>query len=265
VKRDPLFFELFKELPGCFFYLVQRPEQDAEKYRLEAIEYKATSVRLDGVFRPATPDAGPTYLWEAQFHTSDKVYANLLSKIGHFLEHDGPDQDWIAVAIYPHRAMEQKNLHPYRCLINSEQLVRIYLDEMPPAGPEQLELGILELIAAKPEAALDKARSIIPRVKASDRPQQLRRMLIQFVETIILYQFPNWSRKEMERMLQVTDIRQTRIYQEALEEGRQEGAEEKAEAVARRLLEKGFSVVDVAEATELSVAHVRKLGKKPKK
>jgi predicted transposase/invertase (TIGR01784 family) len=261
MKRDPLFFELFKELPSCFFHLVRRSSQDAEKYRLEAIEYKATSVRLDGVFRPLTPDAGPTYIWEAQFYPSDKVYANLLSKIGHFLEHDGPDQDWVAVVIYPHHAMEQKNLHPYRCAINSDQLVRVYLDELTPASPEQLEIGILELIAAKPDVALEKARTIIPRVKASKRPQKLQWMLIQFVETVILYQFPGWSRQEMEKMLQVTDIRQTRIYQEAMEEG----AERKAEAVARRLLGKGMSVAEVAEATELTVDQVRKLAKKPKK
>ena len=226
MNRDPLFFELFKEMPSCFFHLVHRSSQDAEKYQLEAIEYKATSVRLDGVFRPRTPDVGPTYIWEAQFYTSEKVYANLLSKIGRFLEHDGPAQDWVAVVIYPHHAMEQKNLHPYRSLINSDQLVRVYLDELPPASPEQLEIGILELIAAKPDAALAKARSIIPRVRASKRPQHLQRMLIQFVETVILYQFPGWSRKEMEKMLQVTDIRQTRVYQEALEEGRQEGRQE---------------------------------------
>lgn len=264
MKRDPLFFELFKELPSCFFRLVHRPEQDAEKYRLEAIEYKATAVRLDGVFRPLNPDPGPTYLWEAQFYPSDKVYANLLSKIGHFLEHDGPAQEWIAVVIYPHRAMEQQNLHPYRCLVNSDQLIRVYLDELPPAPPDQFEMGILELIAAKPEAALEKAKSILPRVRASNRTQKLQRLLIQFVETIILYQFPGWSRKEVEKMLQVTDIRQTRIYQEALEEGRQEGAEQKAEAIARQLLEMGRPVAEIAQVTGLTPAQVRKLRKKPK-
>ena len=76
----------FKELPGCFFQLVGRSQRDAERYALEAIEYKATSVRLDGVFRPLQPGDDPAYLWEAQFYASDKVYANLLSKIGRFLE-----------------------------------------------------------------------------------------------------------------------------------------------------------------------------------
>ncbi len=181
MKRDPLFFRLFKELPGCFFHLVGRSAADAQRYALEAIEYKATSVRLDGVFRPLQPVGQPAYLWEAQFYASETVYANLLSKIGRFLEHGNPEQDWVAVVIYPNRELEQKNLHPYRCLLESDQLVRIYLDELPPAPPDQFELGILELIAAQPETALKKAQAMVPRLRASKQPRQFQRMLLQLI------------------------------------------------------------------------------------
>ena len=190
--------------------------RDAERYSLEAIEFKSTSVRLDGVFRPQDTDTGPAYVWEAQFYTSNKVYANLLAKVGRFLEHDNPEQDWVAVVIYPNRALEQKNLQPYRCLINSDQLVRVYLDELPPAPPESFEMGILELIAAQPEAALEKAKAMVPRIRAAKRSRQHSRLLLQFVETVIVHQFPSWSRAEIEKMLQVTDVTQTRVFQEAL-------------------------------------------------
>ena len=95
-SSDPLFFRLFFELPGCFFHLVGRPETDARRYKLEAIEYKSTAVRLDGVFRPLDAQAGPAYIWEAQFYASNEVYANLLTKIGHFLERGDPAQCVIA-------------------------------------------------------------------------------------------------------------------------------------------------------------------------
>src|SRR5579859_4841878 len=114
MKRDTLFFRLFKELPECFFQLVGRPERDARRYRLDAIEFKETSVRLDGVFQPIQADLDPAYLWEVQYYSSDKVYANILSKIGRFLEHGNPNQDWIAVVMYPTRSLEQANLRPYR-------------------------------------------------------------------------------------------------------------------------------------------------------
>lgn len=265
MKRDPLFFRLFKELPGCFFHLVGRSERDAQRYELEAIEYKATSVRLDGVFRPLQPGDDPAYLWEAQFYASDKVYANLLSKIGRFLEHGSPEQDWIAVVIYPHRELEQQNLQPYRCLFESDQLVRIYLDELPPAPPEQFELGILELIAAKPESALEKAQAMVPRLRASKQPKHFQQTLLQFIETVIVHQFPNWSREELEKMLKVTDVRQTRVFQDALEEGREKGIEKGIETVALRLLKMGRPVAEIAQATDLTPAQIRKLSKKSQK
>ncbi len=254
MKRDSLFFSYFKELPGSFFHLVGRPERDAERYDLKAIEYKETAVRLDGVFQPHEPDVDPAYIWEAQNYKSEKVYANLPSKVGRFLEHGNPKQDWVAVVIYPNRSMEQDNLRPYRCLIESDQLVRIYQDELPPALPHQFELGILELIAAQPETALEKAKAMVPRVLASKRPKQFQKMVIQFIETVILYQFPHLSRKEIEKMLQVSDVRQTRVYQEGVEEG--------IEKVAMNLLKKDHPIKEIAEVTGLTPAQIRKLKKK---
>ncbi len=62
-------------------------------------------------------------------------------------------------------------------------------------------------------------------------------------------------------MLQVTDVRQTRVFQEALEEGREEGIE----AVALRLLKMGRPVAEIVQATELTPAQIRKLSKKSTK
>ena len=65
-------------------------------------------------------------------------------------------------------------------------------------------------------------------------------------------------------MLQVTDFRQTRVYQEAHEEGMEKGREEATEAIARRMLESGHTVTEVAKVTGWTAARVRKLTKKPK-
>jgi predicted transposase/invertase (TIGR01784 family) len=273
MKRDPLFFRLFKELPCCFFHLVGRTAADAGRYQLEAIEYKSTAVRLDGLFRPLQSSDGPAYLWEAQFHSSDTVYANMMSKIARFLEHDDPAQDWIAVVIYPTRDLEQKCLRPYRCLIESDQLVRIFPNELPPAAPDHFELGILELIAAKPEAALAKAREMVPRLRDARVATQSQRAPLQLIETVIVHQFPNWSRAEIEKMLQVTDVTQTRVYQEGVEQGREEGRQEGLqegvqvgiETVARRLLESGQPIAEIARATGLTAAQIRKLSKNKQK
>ena len=58
-------------------------------------------------------------------------------------------------------------------------------------------------------------------------------------------------------MLQVTDISQTRVFQEALQEG--------VEKVARRMIDKGRPTAEIAELTGLTLAQVRKLIKKSQK
>jgi predicted transposase/invertase (TIGR01784 family) len=98
-------------------------------------------------------------------------------------------------------------------------------------------------------------------------------MVLQSIETVIVHQFPNWSRAEIEKMLQVTDISQTRVFQEALEQGREEGREkgreegreEGIESVARQLLKIGRPIAEIARATGLTPGQVRKLGKRSEK
>jgi len=149
--------------------------------------------------------------------------------------------------------MEQKNVRPYRCLIESDQLVRIYLDELPPAPSDNFDLGALELIAAKPEKALEKAKVLIPRVRVAKRRRKYRKMLIQFVETVIVHQFPQLSREEIEKMLKVSDVRQTRVFQEAKKEG--------IEEVALRLIQLKRPIEEIVAATGLTAAQLRKLKK----
>ena len=156
---------------------------------------------------------------------------------------------------------EQANTQPYRCLLQSDQLVRIYLDELPAASPDQFDVGILELIATKPEFALEKARALVPRVRQSKLAHPDQRLVLQLIETIIVHQFPKWSREEIEQMLQVTDFSQTRVYQEAVEEGRKE----ERESVARRRLKVGRPIAEIALVTDLTPAQIRKLSRKAQK
>jgi len=130
-------------------------------------------------------------------------------------------------------------------------------------------MGILELIAAEPETALKKAQAMVPRLRVSKRPKQFQRTLLQFIETVIVHQFPTWSRVEIEKMLRVTDVSQTRVFQEALQEGlekgREEGIEKGIESVAFRLLKMGRPVAEIVQATDLTPAQIRKLSKKSPK
>jgi predicted transposase/invertase (TIGR01784 family) len=271
VKTDALFYRVARELPEHFFELIGRPAAEAARYRFDAIELKDTAVRIDGVYLPVAPDVNvPVYFVEFQNQHSERTYSNLLLKIGLYLEKVNPRQDWQAVVIYPDPSVEQKNLQPYRCLLRSDQLTRIYLSDLPEARPGQLGIAILKMMTVGPADALSRAQQLIPRLRAARLPAARAQQVIELIETVVLYQFPQMSRKELETMLQVNDFRETKVYQEALEEGmekgmekgRQVGAIAAAEDIARRLLVKGLPAAEIVELTGLSLTHIKKLKKR---
>ena len=58
MKRDSIYYQIFKRFPSVIFELIDyRPEQ-AQNYRFESVEVKETSFRIDGVFLPPE-DAKP--------------------------------------------------------------------------------------------------------------------------------------------------------------------------------------------------------------
>ena len=143
---------------------------------------------------------------------------------------------------------------------------RIYLDELPEPPPGNVGLGILRLLASTRKQTVGNARRLIPEVRASAMPAERREMLIQLVETVVAYRFPTSSREEVEKMLQVSDLRHTKVFQEALNEGLEKGREEGLqqsreliETVVRRLFEEKYSLKKIAELTGLSVAAVKRM------
>jgi predicted transposase YdaD len=53
---DPIFYQLFATSPETFFLLLGMPveaaREMASRYQYEALEFKETAHRLDGVFQP---------------------------------------------------------------------------------------------------------------------------------------------------------------------------------------------------------------------
>lgn len=73
-------------------------------------------------------------------------------------------------------------------------------------------------------------------------------------------------------MFQLHDLKESRVWQEAHEEGKKEGKEEGTEAgrmiekreVVRRMLAKGRSLKEIAEVLGISQAEVRRLSQEEK-
>jgi predicted transposase/invertase (TIGR01784 family) len=76
---------------------------------------------------------------------------------------------------------------------------------------------------------------------------------LQIIETILIYKFPRMNREEIEAMFGLSELKQTRFYQEAKEEGELKA---KLEAVPG-LIGLGLTIEQIAQVLKLSVEEIR--------
>jgi predicted transposase YdaD len=141
-------------------------------------------------------------------------------------------------------------LVPYQPLIDAGFIRRFYLAEMAELANAPLGFSILNLIQQTEEKAPAIARELIVRTKSETGDETLKANLIELIETVIVYKLPRLTREEIQIMLQVHDIRETRVYQEGVEEGA-------AKVIAK--LAKKMSAEEIAAILELDVEQVRKV------
>jgi hypothetical protein len=68
--------------------------------------------------------------------------------------------------------------------------------------------------------------------------------IIELVSTVMVYKFPQLTREEIEAMFSVSELKQTKVYQEALNEGRAEGrAEGHAEGRAEGRMDEAQALI----------------------
>ena len=91
MKRDSIFYRLFKQSPQLLFDLVDPGFPNADRYRFESIEVKETAFRIDGVFLPPE-DASPkvVFFGEVQFQKDEDLYKRFLRSFLFFCD----DRKW---------------------------------------------------------------------------------------------------------------------------------------------------------------------------
>uniref|UniRef100_UPI0035A11A68 Rpn family recombination-promoting nuclease/putative transposase n=1 Tax=Hassallia byssoidea TaxID=482630 RepID=UPI0035A11A68 len=138
---------------------------------------------------------------------------------------------------------------------------RIYLDELGEVAETSLGVGVVKLVIEAEETAPQLARRLIDQAKQQLTDEVSKRDLINLIETIIVYKLPKKSREEIEAMLGLSELKQTKVYQEALEEGKQQGLEEgkqqnKLETIPR-MVEFGLSLDAIAQLLDLPLEVVQ--------
>lgn len=223
MRRDSLFYRLFQQSPSLLFELLATPPVNAPGYRFDSVAVKEPKFEIDGVFLPPDDSEIKTvYFCEVQFQKDDALYERLFGEsFLYFYRQRHRFDDWQAVIIYPSRSIEQQTVHPYRALLNSDQVHRIYLKEL--GNPEQLPLGIglLVLTTLTEAQSPEQARTLLRRTRQEIPAPDQQQAIIDLITTIMVYQFTHMSHQEVKAMLGLT-LQDTRVYQEGREEGREE-------------------------------------------
>ena len=128
---------------------------------------------------------------------------------------------------------------------------------MPELANAPLGLSILYLIRQTESQAPVTARDLVARARTEIGDEALRADLIELIETVIIYRLPRLNREEIQTMLQVHDIRESRVYQEAKEEGVREGIEKERQRAIAKLAAKNMSAAEIAAILEVDVELVR--------
>lgn len=260
MKTDSIFYKLFQTSPSIFFELIGRPSTESSGYSFRSVEIKQTAFRLDGVFLPTNEaDSKTVYFVEVQFQKDQWLYHRFFAEIFLYLEQNRATSDWYAAVVYPKRSLEPDETKLHRALLESAQVQRVYLDELGEAQDQSLGVGLVQLVVTSEQSAASRARQLIEKTKQETVVGISRQEIIELIETITVYKFPHLSRQEVEEMLGLSELKQTKVYQEALAEGRSEGEQRIQVLAVPTLLQFGLSVEQVAQALGLDVEAVRRI------
>jgi len=259
VKTDSLFYAIFQSVPTLFFELLGLPSEEAAGYRFTSVEVKPTALRLDGVFLPPRDrPAAPVYFLEVQFQQDDLLYRRLFSEVLLYLRQYPAVKRWRAVVIYPRRAIEVPEPETFGEWMASSYIQVLYLNELPAISELSPGLGILRLMVEPVGSVPTAARSLIERIQQLETATADPARFVELIETSVIYALPRLSRQAIAAMLGLTDMKETRVYQEALEEGREEATRS---LLQRQLTLKLGALSETSQATitQLSMEQLEQL------
>lgn len=236
MKTDSIFYRLFQAFPETFFELINRQASEANAYEFASVELKQTAFRIDGIFLPV-PNLRerPIYFLEVQFQKDPEVYSRFFCEIFLYLRLYAPTKAWHAVVVFPRRSLEPIEIEPYRVLLESSQVTRLYLNELGDRAEQSLGVGMIKLVVETKKRTPERVRQLVDKARSELADEAVQRQVLDLIETIVLYKLPLINRQELARMFGLNELRKTRYYQEVREEVREELQQEVRQAVRQEL------------------------------
>lgn len=123
MKRDSIYYQIFKRFPELIFELVDHRPEQTQNYRFEWVEVKETAFRIDGVFLPpegATPRI--IFFAEVQFQKDEALYHRFFTESMMYLNRNRSQYyDCFCVVIFPSRSLEPSDTRTHRMFLNSQK------------------------------------------------------------------------------------------------------------------------------------------------
>ncbi len=256
MKRDAIFYQIFKRFPSLFFTLLDQPPEGARGYRFESVEVKEPTFRIDGVFLPPeTASPRVVFFAEVQFQKDESLYDRFFSEsLLYLYRNRNRYDDWYGVLIFHSRSLEPANSLMHRSLLDGPQVQRIYLDELGDPSQQSVGIHLMQLTIAAESQMAAQAKQLIERVQQEEIGILSRNEIIEVITTIAVYKFASLSREEVEAMLGLS-LEETRVYQDAKAEGR----EEILAVTIPLLLKAGMTVEQIAQQTGVDVAVINRI------
>jgi predicted transposase/invertase (TIGR01784 family) len=261
MKSDSLFYELFLHFPEALFELLNTPLPQRGLNSFTSVEVKQTQFRFDGVLLPhhRKPDLPILFLEAMNYkpQSGKGFYLELFAEIAMYLNDYRPRNDWRAVVIFTHHRLDPGLPIQYSHYQQSDRLQRLYLNQLSDEWAQRSPaVAALQLIGLKPTVAKSRAKALVQQVQ-HERHLPNSSAIVELIETICVYKFPDLSREQIEAMLGTTNLKQTKVYQEA----KQEGALETKQESVSRFLAMGLTLQQVARGLDLPIEEVEQIVK----
>jgi len=192
IKTDSLFYRLFQIRPQLLFELVSASGELASRYEFRSVEVKQLAFRMDGLFVPTTEaSSDPFYVVEVQFQPDEQLYYRLFAELFLYLRQYQPSHPWRVVVIYPTRGVERNVDVHFEPLLNSEQVTRIYLNELPETENSPLGIRLVKLIVANEREVPQRAQALLNQTNQQLAHSTQQQDIIELIESIVVYKFRN--------------------------------------------------------------------------
>jgi predicted transposase YdaD len=163
---------------------------------------------------------------------------------------------WRGLLILQSRSQKLGSVVPYQLLFNA-WVERLYLEDLLPLRNLAPNLAMLRLLVIPDRDAGAAAQAILA---DTDSEAEFRRRL-DLVEAILVNKFPLLTIEAVRQMLNLREasVRETRFFQEVLQEGRQEG---ETDLVLRQIVRRcgELAIEQATQIRSLPIAQLENLG-----